>query len=145
MYFVHQSISYHQFKIGNKVIDFFFQICLVASVCAAPAEKVKRDILPGDSRYDAHHQHDHHHHHEDHKHHEAGISEALSKSSNAGVAQGLPVTNARVHAHHEKASRTVLHPSAARVVGQQVSTKLLYLINDQFDSKIRSLERVKYI
>ncbi|XP_046748950.1 rho GTPase-activating protein gacF-like [Diprion similis] len=53
--------------------------CLLASGLAAPAEKTKRDILPGDSRYNAQHNHHHHHHHEDHDHHqnELEISKAL--------------------------------------------------------------------
>ncbi|XP_046624812.1 nuclear envelope pore membrane protein POM 121-like [Neodiprion virginianus] len=53
--------------------------CLLASALAAPAEKNKRNVLPGDPRYDAQHDHHHHHHHEDHDHqqNEIEIAKAL--------------------------------------------------------------------
>lgn len=39
----------------------YFQVCFAAAL-AAPAEKQKRDILPGDPRYGTEHDHHHEHH-----------------------------------------------------------------------------------
>lgn len=45
-----------------RIIQKPFQTCLAACL-AAPGQKQKRDILPGDPRYGTDYHHDHHHHH----------------------------------------------------------------------------------
>ncbi|XP_015509540.2 rho GTPase-activating protein gacF [Neodiprion lecontei] len=59
--------------------------CLLASALAAPAEKNKRNVLPGDPRYDAQHDHHHHHHHEDHDHHQNEIEIAKALGGYVGT------------------------------------------------------------
>ncbi|XP_012536987.2 uncharacterized protein LOC105837060 isoform X2 [Monomorium pharaonis] len=46
-----------------KLLLFTFVVCFAAAL-AAPADKQKRDILPGDPRYGTEHHHHHHEHHE---------------------------------------------------------------------------------
>ncbi|XP_011150482.1 uncharacterized protein LOC105189830 isoform X2 [Harpegnathos saltator] len=49
--------------VNMKLLLLASVICF-AAVLAAPADKEKREILPGDPRYGTDHQHHHHHHHE---------------------------------------------------------------------------------
>lgn len=60
----------------------------MASVYAAPAEKTKRNILPGDSRYNVHD----HHHHDVHDHHQNEIETNQALSDLPGFSS-IPTTD----------------------------------------------------
>lgn len=67
---------------------YVFQICFAAAL-AAPTDKQKREILPGDPRYGTDYHHHHHHHHENEN--EVEISKA------AGGYVGSFSGNAKAH------------------------------------------------
>lgn len=67
-----------------------FQACLLVSANAAPAERSRRNILPGDPRYDPT---GHHHHHEAHEHHENEIETSKALQSDFGGSFPVPDTS----------------------------------------------------